>query len=145
MLTVPVGVPVDLDLRLESVVEGVLVSGKVSASVSGECARCLEPFSGRVTVALRELFYYPGRAEDPDGEGEEDLLRVIDDHLDVEPPVRDALVLAFPLSPVCRSDCAGLCAECGVRLDDAGPGHAHPRSDVRWVALLPLIESKEKD
>lgn len=147
MLVVPPGGSVDLDLRLESVVEGVLVSGTVSARVNGECSRCLEPFTGRTTVAIRELFYYPGRADDAgSGEGDgEELYRVVDDHLDVEPPVRDALVLSLPLSPVCKPDCAGLCVDCGVRLDEVGPGHAHPRPDSAWAALLPLIENKEKD
>jgi uncharacterized protein len=143
MLSVPPGEPVGLDLRLEAVVEGVLVSGTVTAPLTGECARCLERVSDRATVEIRELFYYPDRAVEVDDEEETNV--VVDDHVDVEPTVRDAIVLSLPLSPVCRPDCAGLCAECGARLDDAGPDHAHGRPDTRWAALSSLIENKEKD
>jgi uncharacterized protein len=147
MLEVPAGEAVELDLRLESVVEGVLVTGEVHAPVHGECSRCLEPFAGRVGVEFRELFYYPDRAEavaaeDSDGDGPPHL---VDDRVDLEASVRDALVLGLPLSPVCAPDCAGLCADCGVRLDEAGPGHAHDVVDPRWAALSSLIENKEKD
>jgi uncharacterized protein len=145
MFTVPPGAQVELDLRLESVVEGVLVSGAVRAPAYGECSRCLEPFSDQVAVELRELFYYPDRADEVAGDDEEEPLRIVDDHLDIEPPLRDALVLSFPMSPVCTPDCAGLCAECGVRLDDAELGHAHRSADPRWAKLSSLIENKEKD
>jgi uncharacterized protein len=141
MLAVPVGAELDLDLRLESVVEGVLVSGDVRAPLSGACARCLGPVEQEAVVELRELFFYPDRAMDDD----EDTSLVVDDHLDVETAVRDALVLSLPLSPYCRPDCAGLCAECGIRLDDAEPDHSHPRSDPRWAALSSLTETKEEN
>jgi uncharacterized protein len=147
MLGVPTGEAVELDLRLESVVEGVLATGEVRAPTHGECARCLEPFAGRVRVGFRELFYYPDRAQaaaadDSDGDTPP---CVVDDRVDLEPSVRDALVLGLPLSPVCRPDCAGLCVDCGVRLDDAGPDHVHDVADPRWAALSSLIENKEKD
>jgi uncharacterized protein len=170
LLGVPAGELVELDLRLEAVVEGVLVSGTVTAPLAGECARCLEPVSDRAAVEIRELFYYPARAAQPgvgharttlgvalgrrqpsggsgDGgdDGDDDAGVVIDDHVDIEPPVRDALVLSLPLSPLCRPDCAGLCVGCGARLDDVDPDHAHSRTDPRWAALAPLIENKEKD
>jgi uncharacterized protein len=50
-------------------------------------------------------------------------------------------VLALPMSPLCREDCPGLCAECGVPLADAGPGHRHDAAvDPRWAALQQLSE-----
>ena len=117
-----------LDLRFEAVVEGVLVSGTASVVVSGECARCLDPVEWVETVALTELFLHePGP--------EEEELPVLDgDLLALEPVVRDAVVLALPLAPLCSADCPGLCAECGARLAD-DPGHAHETIDPRWAGL----------
>jgi uncharacterized protein len=105
---VPSGAPVELYLRLESVVEGVLVSGMCRTQASGECVRCLDP----VTIDLE---------------------------LDFQPVLRDAVVLALPLQPVCRDDCLGLCASCGARLNDE-PEHQHEEVDPRWAALGALHE-----
>ena len=58
--------------------------------------------------------------------------------------MRDAVVLALPFRPLCRPDCAGLCPECGVRLDDAEPGHHHEQLDPRWSALGSLFPDAEK-
>jgi uncharacterized protein len=140
MMRVPTGAPVELDLRLESVHEGVLVSGTASAELTGECSRCLDEVRDHVTVDLRELFYYPDRAAEIDDD-DEDVLVVVDDHLDLAPVVRDALVLDLPLSPLCDEDCAGLCVECGARLAEVGPDHAHDSSDPRWAALSALTEA----
>jgi uncharacterized protein len=122
-----------LDLRLESVLEGVLVSGTVRGHYTGECVRCLDPVEGDVTAEIQELFVYPDVERDqPDDEDEEP--RLVGTLLDLEPVVRDALVLALPLQPVCREDCRGLCPECGTRLAD-DPDHRHERIDPRWAAL----------
>ena len=139
LLAVPEGSDIALDLRLEAVMEGVLVSGTATATVTGECARCLDPVSDEVVVELRELYAYPERlrADEVDAD-DDDIGELIDDHADLEPAVRDALVLELPLSPRCDEDCAGLCPDCGVRLDDAEPDHSHERSDSRWAALASL-------
>ncbi len=139
LLAVPAGAPVELDLRLEAVMEGVLVSGTAATQVVGECARCLEPVADEVEVEFRELFTYPDRYGDAGrGDDDDDLGQLIDDHADLEPAVRDALVLSLPLSPRCREDCPGLCVDCGARLADVGPGHTHERSDPRWAVLSAL-------
>lgn len=149
MASVPEGSPVELDVRLESVIEGVLVTGLAVMQVQGECARCLDPLQWSEEVAFRELFAYPATdfrgvvVEEP--EGEDEALPVLEDDLiDLEPTLRDAVVLALPLAPLCREDCAGLCPECGVRLDDS-PGHQHNPTDPRWAALEALIEQDEND
>jgi uncharacterized protein len=131
---VPAGEPVTLDLRLESVVEGVLVSGAVTAPVTGECARCLTPVTQTVTVELTELFAYPDSVTEQTAEDGE-VSHLVGDMLDLEPLVRDALVLDLPLSPLCREDCRGLCAGCGERLDDLPDDHTHTTTDPRWAAL----------
>ncbi|HYT09222.1 MAG TPA: YceD family protein, partial [Mycobacteriales bacterium] len=131
---VPEGAPLELDLRLESVVEGVLVSGTVTAPVTGECARCLNPVTDGLKVDVQELFAYPDSAtEETTDEGE--VSRLVGDLIDLEPVVRDTLVLALPLSPLCREDCRGLCPSCGLRYDDLPEDHTHTTTDPRWAAL----------
>jgi DUF177 domain-containing protein len=135
MARVPAGSPLELDLRLESVVEGVLVSGTVRAATTGECARCLAPVTDEVTAEVQELFAYQESTTEETTEQDE-VSHLVDDLLDVEPVVRDAVVLALPLSPLCRQECPGLCPDCGVGLDDLPADHSHPASiDPRWAAL----------
>jgi uncharacterized protein len=137
LVLVPAGGDVALELRFEAVSEGVLVTGSAVAPLTGECARCLDPLTSTIEVGFQELYRY---LPDP-GEDENDVEeRFLDgDHLDLEPAFRDAVVLALPLSPLCRDDCPGLCAECGARLTDAGPGHGHgDKVDPRWGLLAKL-------
>ena len=134
MAAVPAGEQLTLELRLESVVEGVLVSGTVTAPVTAECARCLTPVTDTVSVPVTELFAYPDSATEQTSE-EDEVSHLVGDLLDLAPLVRDALVLDLPLSPLCRDDCRGLCADCGERLDDLPADHTHTTTDPRWAAL----------
>lgn len=133
-IAVPAGSDVVLDVRLESVTEGVYVSGTVAASLEGECARCLDPLTDEVTVEVAELFAYPDSVTDETTDPDE-LPRVADERVDVEQVVRDALVLELPLAPLCRPDCAGLCPDCGEKWADLAPDHGHETLDPRWAAL----------
>ena len=129
VLRVPEGAPVEIDLRLEAVMEGVLVTGTADAPIAADCGRCLEPMTDRLIVDVQELFGYepaPDDAEAPVLEG---------DLLDLTGLLRDAVVLALPLNPVCAEDCAGLCPGCGGKLADLGPDHFHDTLDPRWAAL----------
>lgn len=143
---VPEGSPIELDARLESVLEGVLVTGVASMGVDAECARCLDPLHWDEDVDFSELFVYPATdargavVEEPAGDDEP---TVVDDCIDLEPLLRDAVVLSLPMAPVCRDDCAGLCPQCGVRLDDA-PGHGHQTTDPRWSALAGLVDPDQQ-
>ncbi len=142
LISVPAGAELALDLRLQSVSEGVLVSGSVTAPVEGECGRCLRPISDTVVVDLAELYAYPDSttAETTD---EEEVSRLEGDLLDLEPALRDAVVLALPTNPVCRADCPGLCSECGVHWDDLPDDHSHEAVDPRWAALGKIKASEE--
>jgi uncharacterized protein len=147
LIGVPKGSEIDLDLRLESVMEGVLVSGTAAVQLAGECGRCLEPVTETLTVDLQELFAYPDSSTDQTARHpvEDETARMEGDFLDLEPTLRDAVVLALPLTPLCRDDCAGLCAECGERLDDLpGPpqDHTHDAPDARWSALQDLLDTR---
>jgi uncharacterized protein len=137
LVLVPAGADVALDLRFEAVSEGVLVTGSAVAPLAGECARCLEPLTTSMEVSIQELYRY---LPDPGEDESDDEERFLDgDRLDLEPAFRDAVVLALPLSPLCREDCPGLCAECGVRLAEAGPRHGHGEdTDPRWGPLRQL-------
>ncbi|MEU2560198.1 DUF177 domain-containing protein [Streptomyces longispororuber] len=144
---VPEGAPVELEIRLESVMEGVLVTGTARASAVGECVRCLEPVELALDAEFQEMFSYPdaddrGRAAEPADDAEDDEYRLFieDGMFDLEPVLRDAVVLALPMQPVCQEDCPGLCSECGVRLAD-DPDHHHDAVDIRWAALQGLAES----
>ncbi|MFB9528384.1 YceD family protein [Nonomuraea roseola] len=139
MIGVPKDTEVELNIRLEAVMEGVLVSGTAHAPLAGECSRCLDPLSSEIEVNLQELFFY----SDEDASEEDSLLD--GELLDLEPTFRDAVVLALPLSPVCREDCRGLCVDCGVKLAQAGPDHGHEKIDARWASLQGLISENDND
>jgi uncharacterized protein len=138
LLSIAKGAPVALDLRLESVSEGVLVTGTVAGPTTGECARCLTPITGDVEIHLTELFAYPDSATEATTE-EDEVGHVVDDTIDLEQPIIDAIGLELPFSPVCEDDCPGLCAECGVRLADAEPDHQHDLIDPRWAKLAAML------
>ena len=139
VIGVPEGSPINLDLTLESVVDGVLVTAVASLTYQGECARCLDPIEQAAEIEFQELYLYP-EAVVP-GE-QDDTFRVVDDLIDLEPALRDAALLDLPLAPVCDEECLGLCAVCGIRLADE-PNHAHENLDSRWQALSDLFDTKE--
>ena len=139
LVAVPEGAPLELDVRLESVTEGVLVTGTVTAPLVGECGRCLEPVSDNLAVDVCELFAYPDSVTD-ETTSEDEVHRVGGDYLDIEPVVRDAVVLGLPFTPLCRPDCGGLCPSCGQRVDDLPAGHTHESIDPRWAALAAFTD-----
>lgn len=144
VIGIPANSPVELDVRLESASEGVFVSGTASGELVGECSRCLEPITDTVTVALGELFAYPNSATEATTDADE-ISRIVDDLIDTEPMVRDAVLLALPLAPLCREDCRGLCPGCGERWADLEAGHGHDTMDSRWAALDGWLDTAETD
>jgi uncharacterized protein len=139
------GSNLDIELRLEAVLEGVLATGTASALVTGECVRCLKEIDREVDIDFQELYLY----ELGPGSDAEEELALEGDLLDLEPVLTDAVVLALPHNPVCDPECPGLCPECGARLAD-DPDHTHgPAIDPRWAVLGGLgptevdIETKE--
>ena len=144
VLRVPEGAPVQLDLRLEAVMEGVLVTGTAEAALEGECVRCLEQVEDEVVVDLQELFVYDDVQHDQsDEELDDEVSKLEGDLLDLEPLLRDAVVLALPFQPLCQDDCPGLCTECGARLAD-DPDHGHEAAiDPRWAGLQALQQDED--
>ena len=140
VIGVPEGDPIQFDLRLESVVEGVLVTGTARGRLVGECARCLVDIEDEFLADIQELYVYPESEAEPD-----EASRMEGDLIDLEPVLRDQVVLALPFQPLCTDDCPGLCPDCGVRLADE-PGHKHEdRTDPRWAALGNLLEQDQQD
>jgi len=127
LISVPEGETIDLDLRLESMHEGILATGDAQTTAIGVCGRCLIDIEQPVQVDFQELFAY---SSDEAFDHE-----VHDDHVDLEPLIRDAVVLALPFQPVCRPDCPGLDPETGERLADVPDREPSQIVDPRWSAL----------
>jgi uncharacterized protein len=136
LVAVREGSEISIDLRLESVHEGVLATAEVDATAEGECGRCLTGIALPVEVEFQELFAYHS--------GEAFEYEVQDDHVDLEPLIRDAVVLALPFQPVCRPDCPGLDPETGLRLADHPELVALEPTDPRWSALAGFAASEDE-
>ena len=148
LISVPSGEVIEVDARLESVTEGVLLSADVYAVAQGECIRCLDPVEIVIERKIQELYNYEPtneRGKKKRKSSTEDLtsedLDVADefmmegDILDLETPIRDAIVLSLPSNPLCSQDCLGLCPECGGKWADLPEDHAHEVIDARWASL----------
>ena len=148
LIGIPEGAPLELDLTLQSVSEGVLVTGTVSAPTAGECSRCLTPVDSDIEIDVTELFAYPGSETEATTEDDE-VGRVVSvngvDTIDLEQTIVDAVGLLLPFSPLCRDDCEGLCPECGTPLVSAGPEHRHDTIDPRWAKLASLRPPEEPE
>ena len=144
MIGIEQGSEVDVDLRLEAVSEGVLVTGTVCGETAGQCSRCLEPVEGTVHVFLTELFAYPD-SETEQTTDEEDVHRIVDEQIDLEQSIIDAVAMELPMSPLCSDDCPGLCPQCGVRLAIADPDHSHDVIDPRWAGLAAKLDTLKED
>ena len=126
---VPEGRPVDADLILTSYAGGITAEGTVMAPWVGECRRCGGPAAGTVVAEVKER-YAPAGGTDRD----EEAYPLRGDELDLEPLVRDAVLLELPLAPLCRPGCLGLCPQCGTNWNEA-PCTCRPAGDPRWAAL----------
>ncbi|KAA0112313.1 DUF177 domain-containing protein [Mycolicibacterium sp. P1-5] len=141
LIAIERGADLTLDLRLESVSEGVLVTGTVHAPTRGECSRCLTPITGDVEISLTELFAYPDSATESTTE-EDEVGHVVDQTIDLEQPIVDAVGLALPFAPACTEDCPGLCPQCGVALAGA-PDHQHDVIDPRFAKLAGMFPADD--
>jgi uncharacterized protein len=135
---VPDESPVDGELLLESVVQGILVSGRIEGAWRLRCARCLTEFDGRFEVAVNEMFVV-----DPDPDGDE---YGFDPELGIDPDqlVRDAIGVELPFSPLCRPGCLGLCEVCGGNRN-LGECPGHERVDPRFAVLSELFPPPSSD
>lgn len=137
LIGIEAGTELDLDVTMQSVSEGVLVTGSAAADTVGQCSRCLDPIRGEVDVDITELFAYPN-SETVKTTDDDEIGRIVDDLIDLEQVIIDLVGLELPPNPLCRPDCPGLCPTCGIKLADAEPGHSHDLIDPRWAKLQAL-------
>jgi uncharacterized protein len=144
LISVPAGETIEVDARLESVTEGILLSADVYAVAKGECIRCLDPVEIVIERKIQELYNYEPtneRGKKKKNEPEIDDLDIEDELMmqgqimDLETPIRDAVVLSLPINPLCNQDCLGLCPECGEKWAGLAQDHAHETMDARWAGL----------
>jgi uncharacterized protein len=144
LIAVPVGEIIELDLRLESVTEGILATGQIYAVAKGECTRCLDPVEIEIERSMQELYRYEPskdrnnrkkRRDDEDDLDIDDEFMMDGDLMQLEIPIRDAIVLELPVNPLCSPDCLGLCPDCGEKWLNLPADHAHELKDPRWRAL----------
>lgn len=149
MIAIPSGREIDLSVTATSVDEGVLIRGRVRSHADGECSRCLDRVEMDIDQGFDELYEYESKAaalSDEDVETDQ-ILIVVEDQVDLEIPVRDAVVLALPVNPLCEPDCLGLCSICGLPFRELEPDHGHEERDPRWGPLADLakeLEEREK-
>lgn len=146
LIGVQVGAIIEVDVRLEAVAEGILLSAEIFAVATGECIRCLDPVELDVERSIQELYLYEEDgvkkkghhkkvAPAEDDFEEEDLLYLDGVIMDLEPPIRDAIVLNLPVNPLCDPDCLGLCPDCGQKWATLPEDHGHEVIDARWAGL----------
>lgn len=126
IMQVPEGSPIKVTGLLESVIEGIYVSGEITAHFVGDCSRCLSEISFTANEFFAELYAY---------NQQDDELALDGESLDLELVIRDTLLAGIPINPLCKPDCLGLCVECGANLND-DPDHQHDAPiDPRWSGL----------
>lgn len=149
LISVPVGDVIEVDARLESVTEGILLSADIFAIAKGECIRCLDPVELEIDRKIQELYLYEEEtakkgsrskkvAPVDDDLDVDDILYLDGVMMDLEPPIRDAIVLDLPVNPLCDPDCLGLCPDCGQKWSLLPQDHAHEVIDARWTGLAGL-------
>jgi uncharacterized protein len=149
LIAVPLGDVIEVDARLEAVAEGILLSAEIFAIAKGECIRCLDPVEVEIDRKIQELYLYEEdapkkgarikRDQPADDDVEvEDILYLDGVIMDLEPPIRDAIVLDLPVNPLCDPECLGLCPDCGQKWEVLPQDHAHEVIDARWTGLAGL-------
>ncbi len=131
--------PVRVNLTFESFNEGIDVTGNARGLLHLHCSRCLVEFEETFERRLNETFYFDASvAEQREG------YEVQGSVIDLEPMLRDAIVLDIPAKPLHKPDCRGLCPVCGVDLNSAEGEHRHEQSDPRWGPLRDLLERSQE-
>ena len=126
---------VTVQLRLDSLSDGIVVDGVLRTPWIGVCRRCLVDTSGVAESDVHELYQKVVTATD--------AFEMVGDQLDLRPLVREVVLLDAPSTPLCRPDCAGLCPTCGIDRNTQTCECEPPPVDPRWSALDALKESVE--
>jgi uncharacterized protein len=114
--------------------QGLIVRGKFNAQTALECMRCLTSFDNDLHWELTELYAFKGKSDSESG-----LLLPDDGHIDLGPLIREYALLEFPIKPICKPDCKGLCSECGEDLNRGDCGHRNETKDSPFSSLKDLL------
>lgn len=104
---------VRLEGRIEPAGDGYLLRGNLSGTFTVSCARCLEPAPVAIDAPMAVSFIEKTEDDDEPDETQDDVVKFEHGVIDVGGPIRDEILLAVPMSAVCREDCAGICPSCG--------------------------------
>ncbi len=115
--------------------QGLLAQVKMHAMLQTECVRCLDPFYQLLDIEFTELYAFSERFVT-----ESELILPEDGHIDLEPLVREYMLLEIPISPLCRPDCKGLCPICGGNLNKENCNHDANTGDPRLASLKSLLK-----
>jgi len=150
LLSVKPGEIIEVDLRIQAVEEGVLATARVIADATGECTRCLKPIIWPIDESFTELYYYESSSskstkkhssrgkskKDEEIDLDEDELSFLDgDDIDLEPAIRDAIILNLAVNPLCSEDCPGLAEKSGENWAYLSASQSQTPTDQRWAAL----------
>ena len=114
--------------------QGLVLQADFSARTTLECVRCLQDFEHELDWSFTELFAFDKRSET-----ESELILPEDAHIDLAEMLREYALLEVPISPICRPDCQGLCAECGQNLNEKDCGHGSEENDSPFAKLKDLL------
>jgi uncharacterized protein len=127
------------DVRVSRTPQGLLIQANIEGHIQLDCVRCLEPFSHRLVANFTELYAFKRRNITDSG-----LLVPEDGQIDLGPLVREYMILDMPISPLCRTDCKGLCPTCGENLNFITCNHEEEPADPRLEVLKKLLEEKSE-
>ncbi|MBT1164930.1 YceD family protein [Bifidobacterium felsineum] len=162
------GAPVHVTGQFDSIVDGLIFTGRLVAPFVSECTRCLKPIDEDWPVDVTVFFPYESAADKNTARGgkgkggkaakdeeveilagedeSEDTYPLLENgaFADIEAMIRDTLVESLPLQPLCKPDCKGLCSQCGVDLNE-NPDHHHESTDIRFAGLAALKAQLEAE
>lgn len=121
-------------VRVTRTPQGLLVQVKLHSVARCTCVRCLEDFDQPLTVDFSDLYAFDHRSITDSG-----LILPENGHINLAPLVREFMLLDVPISPICRTDCRGLCLECGANLNIAPCDHQHAFGGSRSNVLESLL------
>ena len=119
--------------RFSRTQQGLLLQGEFKADTELECVRCLDPFTQSLQWEVTDLYAFDRRNMTDSG-----LLVPDEGQIDLEPLLREYALLEFPISPICKPDCKGLCPVCGENRNRVDCGH-RPESDSPFAVLKDLL------
>lgn len=130
--------PVDMDVVVTNIGNRLLAEGRIQGRISLECNRCLNIYQKEFSIGIKESFCKKGQCE-----GEEDVLEIISNKIDLHPAISQSLRLWVPMKNLCKEDCKGLCPKCGRNLNEGACGCPKDEIDSRLLVLKDFFSKEE--